>query len=231
MGLSDSVNKSSTSDYPEYWDPASAGDEIIGVVAKISRYDGPGGDGEPCPVLALVEDSDPSIPKDEVRAIRAYQSRLKPLGDTAEVGDLIVLEYEGEEETDNGFKMKTYASAEIPPEKWEEWDEGEEIRDILESCRYYKGAALSSSGADSLSDAVKDAAGGTTSTSPSPEPDNDGAITEDVRDAVADVVGMQDDPVDLDLLDTHLNKSRGYGVDAATAAEMAGFDVENGEVS
>lgn len=194
-----SENKSSAGgDYASWWEP-DEGEELIGIVVEKHAYTDPGGDDHPVGTVASVGRGD--LQQGEERATPTHSNIEGFIGDT-EIGDLVLLEYEGQVKANTGRDMNAYQTSRLRQEEWAETGQAELCREVWESSRYY--------------DPVHDEAGAMQG-----DDSSDDGIPDEAVNFAEDTCAMNDDEMDIDELDDYLNDVRDYDVDPEEVVEAS----------
>lgn len=175
-------------DFADWWKP-SEGDKLVGVVVEKHYYTDPGGNDHPVSTVRSVGQGD--VPEGSEVATPTHTTLTDTI-EQVDIGDVVLIEYEGVVKADSGFDMNMYATSVLKYDSWQETQQADMFQDTLESSQYYNG-----------------------SRAPSGDSGNEqsGGIPEKALTFAADAVEMNGGELPLDEFDDYLNDVRDYGVD------------------
>lgn len=200
----DQRKSSGGGDYAEWWSP-SEGDEIIGIVVEKHAYTDPGGNDHPVGTLRSVGKGDHA--KGEEVATPTH-SALEDDVEDAQVGDVMLIEYEGKVKANTGRDMNAYATSILTQDEWKQTDQAELFQEVWEASAHFSGTE--------------------TRTVESEDNDDDG-VPDKAIDFAEDVVTMNDGEVTIDEMDNYLNEVRDYDLEPAVVVASSDTLTSDGD--
>lgn len=212
--LEESKSRGGDGDYASWWDPEE-GDKLIGVVFEKHDYEDEYGNGTHT-ITQIRSVGRGSYDEGEEFATPPH-TNLKRLLQRANVGDLVLVEYEGKEVPDgSNFASHQYSASIMTPDEWQETSNADLIEDV------------SNQGVGLVGDKSSDGNQGNSSSSADQQSED---FDDEVLEFVHDIMDMNDGEAELDEMDDMLNQVRDFGVDPAAAAEAAGYTVDGDTVT
>lgn len=127
-------------DYADWWTNEnfniSEGDELVGVVVEKHSYTDPGGNDHPIATVRCTADRS-NIPVG-TEASTPTRTSIEDFAEASGVGDLVLIEYEGQVKTNSGRDMHTYAGSSLSQEEWAEMDNAEDILDVWKGSDHFR---------------------------------------------------------------------------------------------
>lgn len=201
--LKERKSSGGSGDYAPWWEP-DEGEEIIGIAVEKHDYTDPGGGKHAVVTLRSVGNGD--LDKGTEVATPTHSS-LSDDVEAVEIGDLMLIEYEGMVKANTGRDMNTYATSILTREEWEQTEQADEFEEVWKNSPHFRGAsAPARQQADNTSEGNDD--------SGSSDADDSGVPVKAIE-FVEDVVDMNGGEVSIDELDGYLNDIRDYGIDPA----------------
>ena len=223
--LEDRTQAPSSTDFAPWWDVDNEPDLLVGIVMEV--HDGPTKytpAGElPDPVYTILSLGKGGFDEGDTRSTRTHGRLLQGL-EGVDLGDLVRLEYQGLQKTDNGNAANDYKIGIIPEEEWRDRDDADEIEEVIEA---YSGPEGDNRSGEPVS-------GNDDSSSSESTSSSSGGGGNDLTEAASflvDTVELQDGEMTIDQADKMLNDVRDFGVDVEDVAEMAGLTVGDNTVS
>ena len=207
-------------DYAPWWEP-DEGDEIIGIVVEKHDYTDPGGGKHPVATIRSVGNGD--LEKGTEVATPTH-SALEDATATAQIGDLMLIEYEGTVKANTGREMNAYATSVLTRDEWQDTGQAEEFEEVWEASPHFAGTSQRAlQQADNTSgDSGNDDSGSSD--------DDDSGIPDKAIEFAEDVVAMNDGEVTVDEMDSYLNDVRDYDVDPALVVAASDELTSDGDV-
>lgn len=200
-------------DYASWWEP-DEGDKIVGVVYEKHSYENQyNGDIEPVWQIRSLGRGDY---EEGVEVATPTHAGMVQGLQSADVGDLVQITYEGEEKTDNGFTANNYSIGILTRKQWEDSDQADDIAEVLEQM----GSGIQG---DNFGDSGNSSSDESSSSS-------SGDYDSEVTDFAEDIMDMQDGEVELEEFDEFLNNVRDFGVDPEGVADSLGYEVDGDTV-
>lgn len=206
--------------YEDWWVPDDMGSHLMGVIVEIhSAPEQYTDSGEvPDPVHTVLSVGRGDFEAGEAYCTKTHVQILSGL-EGAGIGDLVNLNHQGLQRTDNGNAANTYEIGVIKESTWKQSGQADEIEQVVED---YEGAT---------GDNSRDEPYSTASPSADPTPDGDDPGDEGPADFLLDLIEMQNGEMDVDQADKMLNDVREFDVELEATAEEAGLVVEDGKVA
>lgn len=197
----DTLDKTKSSggsgDYAPWWEP-SEGDKLVGVIVEKHAYTDPGGNDHPVATVRSVGRGD--VPENTEVATPTHATLTDTIEDV-DIGDVVLIEYEGTAKADSGFDMNIYASSVLKHDSWQETQQADLFQETLEASPHYNGALPSGDSGN--------------------EQSADDGIPEKALTFAEDAVDMNGGEIDVDELDNYLNNVRDYGVDVGAVIDAS----------
>lgn len=127
-------------DYAPWWNSENfdveEGDELVGVVVEKHSYTDPG--GEDHPIATVRSTGGQSNLEPDIEASTPTRTGIEDFVDETEVGDLVLIEYEGEVDTNTGRSMHAYAASKLTQTEWQEMDNADEILEVWQGSNHFR---------------------------------------------------------------------------------------------
>lgn len=172
-------------DYAPWWEP-DAGDEIIGVVVEKHAYTDPGGNDHPVATLRSVGKGDQE--KGTEVATPTHSALEDDVADV-EVGDVMLIEYEGTVKANTGRDMNAYATSVLVQQEWQNTDQSDQFQKIWQGSQHYSGTEARST-----------------------ESSTDSSVPDKAVDFAEDVVNINGGQLTVDELEGYLTDVRDYDI-------------------
>lgn len=127
-------------DYAPWWNDdnfgVDEGDQLIGIVVEKHAYTDPGGDDHPVATVRSIGGE--SDVEENTEVSTPTRKGIEDFAEDLELGELALIEYEGEVATNSGRDMHTYAASKLEQEDWQEMEDAEDILAIWEDSDHFR---------------------------------------------------------------------------------------------
>lgn len=197
-------------DYAPWWNEENfdveEGDELIGVCVEKHVYTDPGGDEHPVATIrsmgrgSLDEGTEVSTPT---------RTGIEPFAGDLELGDLALIEYEGEIKANTGRTMHAYQASKLTQDEWSQTDQADDITSVWQASDHYSGGVEAADTSDS----------------------DDAGELEEAKDFATDVLAMNDGEISREEFDEYITDIKDYDVDTdVVIAETDGIEEDGDDV-
>lgn len=215
-------------DYADWWTPDESGDEhLVGLIVELhsepEEWTDPG--DVPGTVRTVMSLGRGDFDEGALLTPKQHKQLMNGL-QTANIGDLVNLKFTGYQKV-NGNMMHTYEVGVIAQDEWSEMDGADDIQEAWDEHNALGGIQGDNRRMEPY-----------TAASPSGGSDNTRSSAPDTGDELAQAaeflksfVDTQGGQATVEQCEKMVNDVREYDVDVEDAALMAGFSVDDGEVS